>query len=447
MRDREILLAREMALTDGVKPGSGLAKHRKMTLSPFVFFRGSAQLFYVDLANGLIEIPRPLLQLPLTTIMGDCHSSNFGFLTEEGSHGDKVIFAPNDFDDACIGHAAWDLLRYCCSLLLCAEHCQGMLQGRYTSGEEFAGKPVVSNEQVTQAIDGFLTAYVGVCQQGVQGREHLADAIDVIDPASSLIKPYLKAVSRAAGGEAFRVKSALAKAADLTKSPPRFRQLAARFKRLDKAHYEVLSSVFAPYMDDAILDIVQRLDAGTGSVNMQRFYFLVGPKDYKDDQDLALCHVVEVKQQRAAAALRHFPDLHPANHLNPAHLTVMCQRRMQRNPDLVLDEAEWNQQHWLIRSRHHAKLGFDPEDIALGKRNVKKAGFVEYASTCGKALALAHCRGDRRSIRFERAVCQLLPLHSEGLITAAKKYAAQVQEDHAWLSRTENLTEDSPPRS
>ncbi|WP_420933035.1 DUF2252 family protein [Alteromonas sp. A081] len=37
--------------------------------------------------------------------------SNFGFLTEKGSHGDTVIFTSNDFDDACVGRAHWDIIR------------------------------------------------------------------------------------------------------------------------------------------------------------------------------------------------------------------------------------------------------------------------------------------------------------------------------------------------
>ncbi|WP_315982954.1 DUF2252 family protein [Aliamphritea spongicola] len=151
----------------------------------------------------------------------------------------------------------------------------------------------------------------------------------------------------------------------------RFRDRADKFQRLSAETYQTLEQAFAPYMDDAVLNIVARLDAGTGSVNMGRYYFLVGPADYQGQQDLNLCHIVEVKQQRKAAPLFYFDDLSPVNRLNPAHLTLECQRRMQRFPDLVLDEAEYEGQHWLVSSRHHAKVGLDPENVALGKRPVR----------------------------------------------------------------------------
>uniref|UniRef100_UPI0030DDAED6 DUF2252 family protein n=1 Tax=uncultured Alteromonas sp. TaxID=179113 RepID=UPI0030DDAED6 len=47
--DRAKFLNQEIAKIDGTRPSSHLAKHLKMALSPFVFYRGSAQLFYADL--------------------------------------------------------------------------------------------------------------------------------------------------------------------------------------------------------------------------------------------------------------------------------------------------------------------------------------------------------------------------------------------------------------
>jgi hypothetical protein len=102
---------------------------------------------------------------------------------------------------------------------------------------------------------------------------------------------------------------------------------------------------------------------------------------------------------------------------------------MQRAPDLVLDEVEYQGEHWLVRSRHHARFGFDPEDIAMGNGNVNKQGFVSYAKLCGKALALAHCRGDRRSTRFEQAVSVALSSASDEMLNVAIKYASVVKSD------------------
>lgn len=106
-------LIAEFSRTDQVDPSQSiLSKHQKMALNPFRFLRGSSGLFYADIQSGLLKLPTALLQqVPFTTVMGDCHISNFGFFTEDGSYGERVIFAPNDFDDACIGPAVWDLSR------------------------------------------------------------------------------------------------------------------------------------------------------------------------------------------------------------------------------------------------------------------------------------------------------------------------------------------------
>lgn len=425
--ERETLLASEIERVDGVAPAQGIEKHKKMASSPFVFFRGSAQLFYADLAKGVIKLPDPLLKLPLTNIMGDCHTANFGFITEEGSHSGSVIFCPNDFDDACIGHASWDLLRYATSLFLCQQHC-----AQYVS-EHGVEQSAASSASVNSAIKCFLEGYLEICQLGANDQLHVDQALSSFEGQALMEKAYTKALKRAKGGKQFLTKSALAKSVDLTTSPPAFLNNTEKFRVLPKARYRALLNAFEPYMDDAVLDIVERLGAGTGSVNMQRYYFLVGPKDMETQEDLALCHIVEVKQQRQAAPIYYFPDLSPANRLPPAHLTQVCQKRMQRRPDLVLDEAIWQRKHWLIRSRHHARVGFDPEDVALGKAKKVDTHFIQYAHNCGKALGLAHCRGDRRSIHFETSILNTLPNAETWLIEKAESCAWQVKQDQQWL--------------
>lgn len=434
MAQRDKTLIEELTRIDGHAPKLGIPKHKKMATSPFVFFRGSAQLFYADIQSGLIPTPVGLGETPLTTIMGDCHASNFGFMTEEGSFGDEVIFAPNDFDDACIGPPWWDLLRFSVSLALVADHCERLVSGQLGSENNVSGKVCIDDTHVSRAINQFLMSYLEMCQGRLDIQSEFVDVLTEEHLPSGLSKRYQKAVKRAAGGEQFYEKSSLAKAVEVTRVPLSFKQDSSKYQPVDGNLYEELHSAFAPFMDDQILDITQRMNAGTGSVNMQRFYFLVGPGDYAGKQDLLLCHLVEVKRQREAAPLHFFPNLSPINQLSPAHLTVVCQRRMQRRPDLILDEVFWRDAHWLVRSRHHAKMGIDPEHIGIGKRNTLEGGFVDYARSCGSALALAHCRSDRRSARFEQAMVEALPGSVEDIAKIALNYGAQVKRDQQWLA-------------
>jgi len=212
----------------------------------------------------------------------------------------------------------------------------------------------------------------------------------------------------------------------------------SKFTPLATSQFNSLEQAFSPYMDDSVVDIVERVNAGTGSVNMSRYYFLVGPNKPHSEEQFRYCHIVEVKQQRDAAPLAYFPNINPVNTLNAAHLTARCQRRMQRKPDLILDEVEFEDAHYLIRSRHHAKVGIDPENIVLGKKAVVKDGFKQYAQECGKALALAHCRGDRRSNRFELHMLKVLKENKGSLLEACQKYAEQVRQDTELLRQLIN---------
>lgn len=436
-REKQIQLALQRA--DGFCPDTQnpCEKHLKMAANPFRFFRGSANLFYDDIASGVMALPEALDNLlPLTMIQGDCHLSNFGFFTEEGSHGDKVIFSANDFDDACVGNASWDLMRFITSLLLAHEYCEGVLTEQYPSDEiiHSADLQCANIEQTIISIRAFLKSYINQCQKVMQDDKPRRRVISNFEASHPLYKFYRKAKRRAAGGKNFATKSSLAKAIDQSSMMPVFKEDPEKFAYIDDDLYREINEVFSPYVDDCILDIVRRLGAGTGSVNMDRFYLLVGPQDYMGDMDLPLCHIVEVKEQRIAAPLSHFESLSPINRLNPAHLTVVCQRKMQRKPDLVLDEVEWRKSHWLVRSRHHAKVGIAPEDVCIAPQNPGDI-LKEYAITCGKALALAHGRGDRRSVRFEEAVCDHLPEYADDLLDAALEYAVRVREDHQLLNQ------------
>ena len=429
---RPELLAGQIKRVDGCLPSPMSTKHIKMATSPYAFYRGTAQLFYADLQAGNIAVPEQLFGLPQTSVIGDCHLSNFGFMTEEGSHGDTVIFAPNDFDDACVGYAHWDLLRFMTSLELAGRFARGVVDGTYTHEKNGTAKPAVSHADTEVAMHAFLRSYAQTCSKLLSDPGHRHYAVESVPPRSRIRKHFDKACRRAAGGDEFVTKSALAKAVYMRDTGLSFIRKTDKFTHLATHYYAELEHAFAPYMDDSVIDIVQRNNAGTGSVNLNRFYFLVGPARPHNEDSFARCHIVEVKQQREAAPLFYFPDISPINRLNPAHLTARCQRKMQRKADLLLDEAYWQKRHYLIRSRHHARVGIDPEDVTLGNKSVN-GGFEEYAQLCGQVLALAHARGDRRSQVFEQQASAILPQHAQALSHAARQYADQVEQDFTWF--------------
>lgn len=433
---RATLIADELERVDGTRPGRDEPgrKHRKMASNPFHFYRGSAQLFYTDLKEGVLCLPKGITEwVKPTAIVGDCHMANFGFVTEKGSHGDLVVFVPNDFDDACIGHAAFDLARFLTSIFLSCHFAHGILDGAFETDEfdDLSGLSAPGEKHQAKAARAFLKAYRRTAE-AIAENPATRRAVKSGFPDGHLLHRGLKkARKRSIGGKKFYTKSSLGKAVHLSAEGLRFRDRPGRYRRLDAASAATIQSAFRPYVDDDILDIVERLGAGTGSVNVERYYLLVGPPGASTHAELPMCHVVEVKQQRPAAPLAHFADIDPRNRLSPAHLTVDLQRLMQREPDLLLDEVAWNGAQWLVRSRHHARYSLDPEEVCLAKKPGKN--LKHYAEACGEALALAHGRTDHRSTAFETAIAARIADSGEALIETARAYSERVIADHALL--------------
>lgn len=399
----ELLKSRIRGFAYEEQCGDISTKHLKMAESPWLFFRGSAELFYGDIAEGCLSLLSPdRLNLPTTMIMGDCHLSNFGLFSEESAYGDEVIFAPNDFDDACLGHGVWDIFRFICSLFI-----------------------QQNNDEAAHGLaQHFIESYLLTLAEVVEDAAYRAMAITRKQSPKCFLPEFKKAEKRAADGEKFLTKSSLAKAVDLETLPLRFKN-EEKYQRLTSVQQDELHGFFQPYMNDCIIDCARRHQAGTGSLDLDRYYLLIGPRTIADKSDLGLCYITEVKQQRVAAPLLYFSGLHHNNKLSAAELSVYCQRTMQRNPDLILNAVTWNNKEWLVRSRHHMRFSVKPEKL----QEKDKRYLQTYAALCGKTLALAHSRGDRRSTYYEKAMMTYLKEHATQLQGAACDYSQQIIAD------------------
>src|SRR5215211_7234606 len=114
-REKLIVDVLESAFVDLMKadPHAFRVKFRKMAADPFAFYRGSACLFYADMAD--LDDAWADERTSRVWIHGDLHAENFG--TYMNSHG-RMVFDVNDFDEAYVGHFAWDLRRFVASLAL-----------------------------------------------------------------------------------------------------------------------------------------------------------------------------------------------------------------------------------------------------------------------------------------------------------------------------------------
>ena len=105
------VLEREFADAAAESPEQFRLRFRKMARGPWDFYRGSACLFYADVAEA--DDPFVDERTSRVWIQGDLHAENFG--TYMNSRG-RVVFDVNDFDEAYLGHWTWDLARLVASV-------------------------------------------------------------------------------------------------------------------------------------------------------------------------------------------------------------------------------------------------------------------------------------------------------------------------------------------
>ena len=81
-----------------------------MAQNAFAFYRGTCHLFYEDLQSD-----HTLPASPLTWICGDLHLENFGSYRGQNK---MVYFDLNDFDEALLAPACFELVRMVTSIFI-----------------------------------------------------------------------------------------------------------------------------------------------------------------------------------------------------------------------------------------------------------------------------------------------------------------------------------------
>jgi uncharacterized protein (DUF2252 family) len=112
-------------------------KFRKMAADPFAFYRGTACLFYADMAQ--LEDRWCDERTSRVWIQGDLHAENFGTYMDGAG---RIVFDVNDFDEAYVGHVSWDLRRFCASFAL------------------LAWRKAFGDEVIADLLHGYLGAYL-----------------------------------------------------------------------------------------------------------------------------------------------------------------------------------------------------------------------------------------------------------------------------------------------
>lgn len=254
-------------------------KFRKMSGGAFPFYRGSAAVYYTDLAG---EAPDPFVTKEASRIwiQGDLHAENFGtYLDSSG----RLIFDVNDFDEAYVGSYIWDVKRFTTSLAL------------------IGYDKALADDQIRALISDFVDSYTGQVKR-------FADSVDdknfalTLDNTEGVVQDVLRTAR-----EQTRL-ALLDKLTEINDGDRKFIRNKVNSTITDQTR-AALDTTFTNYLQTIpeqvrqtgdnyrIMDATATEGFGIGSAGLRMYSLLLGGPDETLDNDVVLA----VKQSRPSA--------------------------------------------------------------------------------------------------------------------------------------------------
>jgi uncharacterized protein (DUF2252 family) len=394
-------------------PAAFRTKFRKMAADPFAFYRGSACLFYADVAER--DDPWADERTSRVWIQGDLHAENFGTYMD----GDGVlIFDVNDFDEAYVGHFTWDVTRFAASLAL------------------LGWRKAISDADISGLVERYVRAYLDQVRWFVETTDDRSFALR-LDTTDGPVHQVLELAK-------LRTRVALLDRLTETEGFDRILRDGPGLRRLDDAEREKVTEAFARYVETipegkryrgvtySIKDVAGKSGFGIGSAGLPAYTVLVEGFNQALDNDV----VVSMKQGNVAAPSRVVTDPGLARHFDHhGHRTAVSQRALQAHADRMLGWTDLDGVGFVVSeiSPYEADLDWseltEPDEIGP---------VVEYL---GRATAKVHCVADSDAdhslvdFQTEDAITRVVTGREDEFVAwvvdFAHSYAAQVRGDHA----------------
>ncbi len=374
----------------GREPERLALKYRAMCKSPFAFFRGTAHLFWEDVATRRRALPDG----PLVWASGDLHFENFGSF--QGDNG-LSYFDLNDFDEAALAPATWEVSRFVASAYVAAP----LLD--LTRAE--------ANELVKLFLDAYQTALA-------DGKARWIER----STASGMVRTLLRRVSKQTRPMLINSRTTLKKGKrrimiDGERAlPVSDSQRTNVTRRLDE---------FANSQPDPdffrVLDVARRV-AGLGSLGLERYIVLVRGDGGRDGNA-----VLDAKQA-APSSLARFERLRQPAWKSEADRVVGIQQRMQAIAPALLHAKKIGRGGYVLHELQPTSDRLTLKDARGDPRHLRSA-----ARAMGRVTAWAQLRSNGRQgsataddlIAFAGTSGWKRPLVDFG-----RRYETQVQRDY-----------------
>jgi uncharacterized protein (DUF2252 family) len=410
-RDKHIVEVLVDAFEDLIKadPRAFRRKFRKMAQDPFSFYRGSACLFYADVAGSDDRYADE--RTSRVWIHGDLHAENYGTYVNDAG---ILVFDVNDFDEAYLGHFTWDLKRMAASLSLL-----GLVKA-------------LSDETIREMIETYGKAYANQVEAFHHGEEDEEFRLTLANTDGALYDVLQEARLQTRWHMLERVTQVQGHERSFKESPG--------VRRLDDDEREAVMDAYRSYLETIperkrqhsvsyeVKDVVGRVGFGIGSAGLPAYNLLVEGRSQALENDV----VLSMKQGNIAAPSRVVDDERITSYFeHSGHRTAVSQQALQAHADPWLGWCDLHGKGQVVQelSPYEADLNWDdladPEEI------------LPLLSYLGQATAKIHCVSDEGSpeelvdFETEEAIEAVIDDHLPSeLAEFGAEYGEQVREDH-----------------
>lgn len=372
-------------------PAYTALKYQSMAENPFRFYRGTCHLFYEDLHHN-----NALPAFPLSWICGDLHLENFGSYKGENR---LVYFDLNDFDEAMLAPATWEIARMLTSIL---------------TGFDSLG---IKKKEATQTAQLFLRVYSATLAKGkAKYLEH--------ETANGIVRIFLEKIAERRQKDLIRQLTIEAKNGNLQfridhvrlfpLERPLRKQLMTHLGQL-LHQYSLLKGRFQ------VIDAAFRV-AGTGSLGVKRYVFLL--RNIKDTKKHLL---IDMKQAAPSALQPWLTNPQPA-WTSEAARVIAIQERMQNINPALLSVTQFNGDSYVIKEMQPTA---DKIDFLVIRDRYKDIACVVEDMAFLSASAMLRSAGRQGAALPEELIAFGADTHwQQGLIDYSTAYAAQVKKDY-----------------
>ncbi|MCC3778445.1 DUF2252 domain-containing protein [Streptomyces sp. UNOB3_S3] len=423
-RGEEILAVFDTAFGEllAADPAAFRVKFRKMAASAFAFYRGTACLFYSDLAHERDAGPYLDERTGRVWIHGDLHAENFGTYMDANG---RLVFNVNDFDEAYVGPFTWDLKRFAASVALLG-HAKALSDGN-----------------ISELVRIYAAAYrerIHALATGAKNPDFTELPPFTLDTADG---PLLGALREARSLTRFGLLATMTEIRDFDR---RFLPGGGTVELDAATRYKILAA-FDGYLETLpdtslarpdsyrVKDVVGRRGVGIGSAGLPSYNILLEGNSDALENDV----VIYMKQAQTPAVSRHITDRAVRDYFrHEGHRTVISQRALQAHADPWLGWTELQE-----GGRAHGQLVAEVSPYAVDLDWSDIDDPVEIAAVVadlGRATAAMHAAADDQSghslvpFSTERAIDAVIAADEEGfaelLVDFAHTYGTRARADH-----------------